>query len=332
MDIFLTFDYELFFGKQSGTAENCLLKPSDALVKIADKHQIRLVFFIDIGYVVQLEKFKAQFPELEDDYNRVVTQIKKFSEEGHDCQLHVHPHWEDTVYADRNWNMNTKRYKLTDFHEEAAHQLFSKYKNKLEEITGKTVNIYRAGGWCIQPFSHIKQAFSDNGILLDSSAFYGGKNTTPPYYYDYTKLPKKSSFRFSNKLIKPEKQGDFYELPIAAYYYNSLFFWKLFILGRLFPGTHKPIGDGFPVMPPRLKKQYLTKGLFGAATCDAYFAGVLERAFAHHQKTIEGKEFVVIGHPKACTVYSLKKLDNFIAKNKHLHHFSTFSYYLKERD
>lgn len=331
MDIFLTFDYELFFGKQHGTAQKCLIEPSDLLSEIARKHQIRLTFFVDVGYLVQLEKYKSRFSELEVDYQTVVTQLKTLVEAGHDCQLHIHPHWQDCTYSDGNWNMNTTRYKLSDFNQEEATTIIKLYKNTLEAITGQPAIIFRAGGWCLQPFSHVESAFAEVGIKLDSSTFYEGKNLENPYYYDFTAIPKKSAYPFSSQVETEDSSGQFTELPIAAYDYSFLFFWKLFAWGRLHPKNHKPMGDGYPITTPGLRKKYLTRGLHGAVSCDGYFAGRLNRAFDFHREYILGNEFVVIGHPKACTLYSLRKLDAFIKQHKSTHRFISFSRYLQDQ-
>ena len=34
---------------------------------------------------------------------------------------------------------------------------------------------------------------------------------------------------------------------------------------------------------------------------------------------------VILGHPKACTYFALKKLEQFIERNKNKHQFLTFS-------
>ena len=44
MDIYLTLDYELFFGEQSGTPEHCIIKPTQDLLSILDPLDIKATF------------------------------------------------------------------------------------------------------------------------------------------------------------------------------------------------------------------------------------------------------------------------------------------------
>ncbi len=44
MNIFLTFDYELFFGEKTGTVEKCMINPTNELLKISKKYSIPMTF------------------------------------------------------------------------------------------------------------------------------------------------------------------------------------------------------------------------------------------------------------------------------------------------
>ena len=56
---------------------------------------------------------------------------------------------------------------------------------------------------------------------------------------------------------------------------------------------------------------------------DGFFARDLGKALKGQSKDTE--DFVVIGHPKACTLYSLEKLEKFIENNKESNRFIRFS-------
>ena len=58
MKIFLTYDYELFFGDPTGSVEKCIIEPTQRLLEIAKRTGARYTFFIDVGYLKQLELFK----------------------------------------------------------------------------------------------------------------------------------------------------------------------------------------------------------------------------------------------------------------------------------
>jgi len=324
MQLFLTYDYELFFGEPTGSVEKCIIEPTNLLREISKRTGIKMVFFIDVGYLKKLIEYKDQFAKVKHEYDLVLDQINALVSEGHDCQLHIHPHWEDCKHNGTKWEMNTSRYKLVDFSETEIIKIVLDYQKILADITKKPVTIYRAGGWCLQPFSKIKTAFEKAGLKLDSSVFPGGKFTEGNYFYDYTKTPKKSTWKFEDDLCVENPNGKFIEYPISSYRYSPLFFWRLFLFGRLNPKMHKPIGDGYPMSSPGMRKKMLTKGMLLSASCDGYFVTKLNNVLTKNQ-TLGYNEMVVLGHPKACTHFALKRLEDFINQQKNNHHFSTFS-------
>ena len=52
MKIAITWDYELFFGEQSGSAQKCMLEPGNRLLEIAQKNGAKFTFFVDDGFAV----------------------------------------------------------------------------------------------------------------------------------------------------------------------------------------------------------------------------------------------------------------------------------------
>jgi len=324
MQIFLTYDYELFFGKPTGTAEKCIIQPTNQLREISQRTGVKMVFFIDTGYLKKLIEYKDQYPKVQEEHRAVFDQIKTLVKEGHDCQLHIHPHWEDCNHNGEEWIMKTDRYKLDDFSDEDIIRIVKEYKSILENTTGEKVSSYRAGGWCLQPFDRVQKVFEEVGITIDSTVFPDGKFTAGNYYYDFTNSPTKSKWKFSSDLIKEDQKGSFWEFPISNFNYSPIFFWRLFILGRLKPSQHKPIGDGYPMSSPGLRKKMLTKGMNLSASADGYFVTKLNTVLKSNEK--KGfEEMVVIGHPKANTLFALKQLEKFINVNKATHQFKTFA-------
>ena len=103
-----------------------------------------------------------------------------------------------------------------------------------------------------------------------------------------------------------------------------MFFWRLFILGRLNPKDHKGIGDGVPAAGGGSKKKLLTQYNTLSVNADGYFITKVEAAM-EKAKHLGHEHLVVIGHPKACTNFSLKSLDLFIEKYKGEVEFVTLS-------
>ena len=329
MNVYITYDYELFFGNPTGSVEKCIIEPTNLISELANKAGVKMVFFIDVGYIKKLKEYKQQFPKVEKDYQLVINQIKDLVKQGHDCQLHIHPHWEDCTHNGTDWNMVVNRYKLVDFSDSEIENIVVEYKQILENITNKAVVAYRAGGWCLQPFSRIKKAFEKAGLKLDSTVFPGGKNTKGNYYYDFTNVPNKDKWCFSDDLCVEDVKGEFIEYSISNYQYSVWFFWRLFVLGRLQPKLHKPIGDGYPIPSVGMKKQMLTKGMTLSAGVDGYFATKMSRVVKRNKRK-GWDETVFIGHPKATTYFALKQLEKFINTHKNKVNFKTFNEVIKQ--
>ena len=58
MNIFLTYDYELFFGESTGSVDKCMIEPTNQLLKIAKEFNIKMTFFVDVGYLIKLKASK----------------------------------------------------------------------------------------------------------------------------------------------------------------------------------------------------------------------------------------------------------------------------------
>lgn len=325
MNIFLTMDYEVFFGDSSGSVEKCMIEPTRELLDLAKRNNFRFTFFWDVGHFIAIESFMAEYPAMKDDYQKIKSQVERMVDEGHDVQLHIHPHWEKAKWTNGNWDMNLeKHYKLSDFQENERSVIFSKYKSKLEEITKKKSAVFRAGGWCIQPFSDFKALFLKHDMKLDSSVMPGIQWKSDQYDIDFKNVPIVDQYYFEDDVCVTSQNGAFIEVPITSRNYSPIFFWKLYGLGRLFPFDHKMWGDGNFISQPGGKKEMLTKGKMHHVSTDGYFASKLESSFEDCARQ-NRKNLCVIGHPKSLTKFSLKKIDQFTTRNIENKRFMTLS-------
>lgn len=326
MNVYITFDYEIFFGENHGTIERNLLIPTQKLMDIAKRNHAFFTFFIDCGFLLKMKELGTKYSNLAIDYQKVKQQIRLLAACGHDCQLHIHPHWEYTTYDGKCWNFDYSHYKLSDFPPEEIIKIVEKYIEELEQITQKKVTAYRAGGWCVQPFSLLKSSFKKQGIEVDSSVFKGGKQQDEYYNYDYTTAPSKAIWRFEDEVCKEVENGPFVELPIASYRYSPLFFWRLFILGNLFPKQHKPIGDGKPMPSSVTRKKMLTQFHFLSGNVDGYFVTKAQSIIRRNLQKKYGHT-VFLGHPKAATEFAIRRIGKLIQKNADVCQFVTISQY-----
>jgi hypothetical protein len=316
MNIYITLDYELYFGAKSGTAQKSIIEPTEALINIADKHAVKLVFFVDVGYLIKLDQFKSKDAHIAKEHEIVFEQVAHLANSGHDIQLHIHPHWEDSYYEKGKWHIDTSKYKLSDFDEEEIMRIVTTYKNYLERTTNKPVFAFRAGGWCIQPFSKVMRALKENGVWLDSTVFYGGHNASKTHYFDFKRAPKKDYWKFEKDPLKINTDGYFTEIPITSKRLSPLFFWKLAFTKKMGGPLHKSFGDGTAAGGSKKDKLRMLAQLSNSVvSIDGYKASYLKSAY-QKAKSKNRSHFVVIGHPKALTPYSLRKLDEFLAQIK----------------
>ena len=323
MNIYITLDYELFFSPDHGSVDKCLIDPTNELAALADRYKVKLVFFVDAGFLVKLNEYRARFQELENDWNKVKEQLQRLSSSGHQIQLHIHPHWEDSFYDGKQWQINIKRYKLADFSPEEIEDIVFRYKKILEDIIDKKVFAYRAGGWCIQPFDKIGSALKNNDVWLDSTIYRNGLHLSKAHYYDFRKAPNKFVWKFENDPLVENDAGFFTEIPISFQSISPFFYWKMYLLMRFMPNKYKPVGDGMYIKD---KKRIYTSFFYSSdhtVSIDGYFASLLNKAIKKYVQK-NAVHFVIIGHPKSLAPYSFLKLETFIKKNIKKHQFTTF--------
>jgi hypothetical protein len=330
-NIFITLDYELFFGKNPGTQYNSIIKPTNKLLEVLNKFNIKASFFVDSGYLIKLKEYKDKFPKLEKDFEEIKMQLEKLSLEGHDIQLHIHPHWEDSIYNGEKWIIDTTRYRLDFFTEIEIDSIVEKYTNILKEFTKNEIFTFRAGGWCIQPFEKLNNAFKKNNICLDSTIYLNGKNNSHTHFFNFKNSPNKSYWRFDKDPLIEDGNGYFHEIPIASLKVSPLFFWKLVWMKKNKQKKHKNFGDGTPAGAFKWDKiRMLSTYSNTVVSIDGYKASLLNKSLKlFKRKTDNFSNFVIIGHPKSLTEYSLEKLDEFIEQNKTNTSFITYSNWKK---
>jgi hypothetical protein len=324
VNIFITLDYELFFADFSGSVENSITRPTYRLLDIVDKFMIKLCFFVDAGYLVRLKKYKDEYPSLQRDYEKITNHIKMLHDNGHDIQLHIHPHWEDTIYNGEKWEMNTTRYRIHSFSKEETNEIVKTYKKALTDLVGENIFAYRAGGWCIQPFSHLKDALKKHNIWLDSTLYNGGFKDNSTHYMDFRNMPNKTQWQFESDPMIEVENGFFTEVPISSTKVSPLFYIRYALLRKFDKANHKIMGDGKGVgREGKDSLSMLTKFTPAVASIDGYRLSYLQKTLDSYMK-IDSKNFVIMGHPKALTRYSIDKLHKFLAKNHTKHNFTTY--------
>jgi peptidoglycan/xylan/chitin deacetylase (PgdA/CDA1 family) len=325
MKIYFTLDYELFLGSSTGSVELCLVKPMEYLCGIADKHNIKFTIFVDATYLSALKKF-SKYQQLARDYKIVVQNLLSLKQAGHTIGLHIHPHWFYADYNGENWITPPGHYKLTDIPFGEARAILMDSKDLLEEIVNAKVSTFRAGGFSIQPFEPYAEVFEELGLKIDSSVLSGLYYNSDNQQYDYQNAPYKDYYRFNKNIDREDEKGSFEEYPVSTHTVFPAFWWKLSLLKILHNKGHKPFGNGRSVETTSESIiSRLTRAQMGFACMDGYKSSLLFAMREKHQKTFgTDARFVVIGHPKLATAYSIKTMDKFIADSFDRHSFEVF--------
>ncbi|MBK9283705.1 MAG: hypothetical protein IPM51_05225 [Sphingobacteriaceae bacterium] len=308
--VHITFDYELFFGDSTGSVQNCILNPTNKLIELARNKKVNFIFFVDAGYLYKLNQF-SNYPKAEADLKLITEQLRLLVLEGHEIGLHVHPHWEDCIYDGDKWEMSIKRYKLSDFSLPEATAIINKYNQFLELVAQVKVKSFRAGGWCIQPFSFFKEALIANQIYIDSSVFYNGFHQYTAHAYDFRNAPAISEWNFNDNECKPEKNGIFTEMAITSDRIHPFFYISLYLKMKMNPLRFKPEGDGMWLKDKgKIYRQFYSYTNHFACS-DGFFASRL-KSILDQVLNKNLNRMVVLGHPKSLAQCSYSYLADFI--------------------
>ena len=326
MDCYITLDYELFLGEKTGTAEGCLIKPMEALLKILKQYEIKANIMVDAAYLLRMQQLMGQIPCVEEEYKSVTNHIRHLSSEGHAIQYHFHPQWLFSTFVNGCWMMDKEHYKLSDLEKDVMFRSVSDSIDLLNSISEKKAVAFRAGGFSIDNFFELKDLFLSKGISIDTSVLRHAKAKSKYQTYNYTNTPLKTSYTITDNPCIEDKDGNFKEYPITTMPYCSIRYLqkkkKLHHDITRNGESNKRWNDGKGVGYPGGKINAIAskvKKLFGKNVMYASFDGelscMLQEIYDYSKERYIGKDFVILSHPKIFTPASLKNLDEFIANN-----------------
>lgn len=222
LKVCITFDYEIFLGKNNASYQEILFRPTENLMNTLNSLGVSGTFFADVCSVYAHSRlddnaYADQFTE----------QIQHLISNRQDVQLHLHTNWFYAEMVDGKIVPGSEGYRLHSFGFEKAGKARDIIKAGKEYLE-KTCQLvdpeykciaYRAGGFSVQPEKELFRALLDNGILIDSSVV-PHMRADSINYYDFTKVP-----RVVNWWIDPDQgisqavsrdKGTVFEVPIAT--------------------------------------------------------------------------------------------------------------------
>jgi hypothetical protein len=329
--LLLTFDYELFLGKNSGNVNDCILRPTNELRKILNKYNAKGIFFVDTMYLFKC--FNSKHEKLLQDYHSIIHQLTELISEGHYVFPHIHPHWLDASYSveSGNWNLgNLTKYRFHSISDADKQICFSYSVNLINDLyrslnRSLTKLSYRAGGWSIQPFEDFKEFFLKYNIHYDMSVIPGIQMNSNAQIFDFMHCPDKFIYRFENDVTKEELSGTFYELTISRIQIHKILYFISKVYYKIFPMHFFSRGNAVDIKIFSMNQlNHHNKILYKTETASLdnfnYFK------IAAYKKHLEKYSYLhLISHPKMLSKESLVAFDIFL--NKVFHKFNPLTDY-----
>lgn len=319
-NICLTFDYELFFGKNYGDYDEVLFSPTKMLLDALAEEDVSATFFADVFSALRCRELS-----IDDYYLKFSRQLVDMDRSGHDVQLHVHPHWIRSDYKNGEWDFNPDYYRIHAF----ANDQYSMESIVVDGIdylnsTIRVVNpqyrclAYRAGGFAIQPHKELFRILADKGIKIDSSVAYRLHSNSKTNYYDFRKMKAKNWSISSNSTLfdKSDEDKSIYEIPIGAT--------RRSLVKKIVSKVMRIGSDKLDLSPKRgtyineeskkAKIKIIWDSILGYSSfsTDAYKADYLYQQIKRYAKGSNEIDIAVIGHPKLVDESYCKNLKQLI--------------------
>ena len=300
-----------------------MIEPTDRLISVFDTFNLsHAIFFVDTTYLIRLKEQAMSSHDAKEDFEKIAKQLQRLVKKKHYIFPHIHPHWIDAIYdAGKNtWKLSDiSRYRFHAIAEPLRQELFDRSISILKEIIepldpGYTIDGYRAGGWCIQPFSDFIPHFKKHGIQFDFSVLPGIRNISNAQYYDFENAPSKAIYHFEEDVLIEKQSASFTQIAISVIEIPALYqFLDKLLLKYLWKTGNRSVGDGSGVVATkqdtaqvRTNKEMVSLELLNSVKLSLY------------KNLLEKKEMVhFISHPKMLSDH------NFSCLKKYLKYAST---------
>lgn len=334
LNISVTADHEVFFRENFKNEKEVVIEATYTLMNLLRKYDASLTLMTDVCSIWRYRELGLnEYPDFMEE------QLKLAVRNGHDVQLHLHPHWLTSLYVDKKWRFDYTKTRLHDmgFEKEGAtgstaDKLIRDGKEYLENLlkyedSGYKCVAFRAGGWSIQPEKYFLKALKDAGILIDTTVFKGGYSKSNTYYYDFLHVPDRINWWIDpEKGLYDENKCDpnkyMFEVAIGSYDQKP-HVWIIKLKNKLFIPKYyeKPRGAGINVKqysrPRRFWDQvykFITEPIvFSFDTNSNFFLFTVIDYYLNKFDCINHDYFVsLICHPKALGDSHFKNIEQFL--------------------
>ncbi|MGQ0828896.1 MAG: glycosyltransferase [Bacteroidota bacterium] len=311
--VLLTFDYELFLS-ESGSPNESLFNPTSRLIELFKKYGVNAVFYIDILYYHKMLEIEAE----KENCRKFVSQIQELVINGHNVELHLHPHWMDAVYKNGKWDLsNVANYKLSSLTTDQVGNLFDIGVKLLTEIctpvkSDYKIKAFRAGGLCVLPFDKLLPSFVKHNIKMDSSIASGHYKLKGIDSYDYRLVNYNYSYKFNDSPVNKDIKGAFIEIPLHWFWVN--FFNKIEMKLNTKNNSHNILAQGVGIPTEDYFRTFVGKFLWKFKR-NAFFYSFDHSEIPYHlllRKINKSKSDVVVflNHPKLMSEKSFLEMES----------------------
>ena len=326
--LLITFDYELFLGKRSGSILDNMINPTSKLLMAMEPYAIKAIFFVDTTYLIRLSKQAATVAACDKDFEIIKAQLQLLIKAGHYVFPHLHPHWLDAKYmaTTNEWNVEEARlYRFNAIDETQRDDLFNQSIAILREIINPVepaymVDAFRAGGWSIQPFTDFKKQFLKHKIKYDFSVLDKAYQFTEAQYYDFSNRPDKMIYHFDNDECIESRTGNFTEFVNSTIAFTKEAQLKNRIYSKInrITGIEKEADTGWgQVGVKQLSGKPKSKNGFPASGAGQFYLSVdlMSKAYLPVYKNYLRENYYMhfVSHPKLISQNSLEKFEDFLS-------------------
>ena len=328
--LFLTFDHELPLGGLSVSYREALFDPTQRVMDVADKHGVKVTLFSDI---LCAHKYKDW--NTDNFYSPYKEQLHYAVANGHDVQLHIHPHWLTTTYDGTRFHPSAD-FALSDFKDDTVFGgipgIIRLSVDSLKVLclpADKAYNCvaFRAGGYNIHKETDlIFNALYDNGIRYDSSMAKGYYFSSGISEVDFRHLPASPNWMVGPGIL---------EIPIATipktpFEVPTRFKMKKYA-GRAVENRGVMIHQDNRVdWRSKLRMLFAARMLsFDNHTLSPdYLLHIFRHTVRKYERDSDELMFSLISHPKSMGDYAFFLMESFISSVQKLYpetEFCTFS-------
>ena len=324
-NLIFTLDYEIH-GNGDGSPFTLMIEPTYRLLNLLEKYDAKLTILADVAEILCFKQYYERTGTDLFSYKDIVAQLQETIKRGHDVQLHIHSSYFKAKYDGKSWVQYWPEYNMASLKYERIDEMIKLSKSFLEDIlkpvkSSYTCSAFRAANWSMMPTPAIYKALVNNGILLDTSVYKGGRQNGN-VDYDYTNaFSHLHAYKANASDINVrDENGALMEFPI---YTEMRYFWSFITPIRAFrmirAKFHKHQSNSNESI--NSKKSNQTKSpFFKKSPWKLDFNQASGRQLINALKRIKKQtksesstiDIVLIGHSKTFISYNEKTLEKFL--------------------